>query len=157
MSSRQTKTLFFLRIVIAWIFIYAGYAKVITYFTDAPDWSATSFLTHVSGPFAQTFNSLASNKMIDYLNAYGALAIGLGLLTGTLFRAAAFFGCLLMGLYWLAGFPPEHSLLIDEHIVYISVLLVLSVFAAGRTWGLDTWIEKLEFIKKYPGLRRFLG
>src|SRR3990167_3734027 len=121
-----------LRLGIGWFFVYAGWSKVVTYFTDAPDFTAAGFLSNLPGPFASLFSPLAGNVMVDYLNAYGLLLIGVAILLGVLVRWAAFWGIVLMVLYYLAGYPPEHSFVVDEHIIYSLVLIFLSAVGAGR-------------------------
>lgn len=108
-----------------WIFFYSGWVKVITFFTPAADWSASSFLAGQEGPLAPLFASLAGNVFIDYLNAFGQLAIGLGLMSGILVRQASLWGIVLMSLYYLVGFPPSNAFLVDSHIIYIVVLALL--------------------------------
>ena len=34
-------------------------------------------------------------------------------------------------------YPNPHAYLVDEHIIYILVLVVLASVRAGRIWGLD--------------------
>jgi thiosulfate dehydrogenase (quinone) large subunit len=63
-----------------------------------------------------------------------------------------------MFIHWTAhmNFPyisDTTNFLIDEHIVYAGVLLFLIVEHAGHVWGLDTWAEKLDFVRDHPNLR----
>jgi thiosulfate dehydrogenase [quinone] large subunit len=90
--------------------------------------------------------------------AYGHLLIGLSLLFGLLVRPAAAFGALLMLLYWTAhmDFPyieNTNNFIVDYHIVYGGVLVLLIVERAGHVWGLDAWAEKLDFVERHPRLR----
>src|SRR3989344_8359856 len=147
MVSTARVPILLLRLGIGWLFFYAGWSKVVTYFTDAPDFTAAGFLSHLQGPFGGLFSSLTGNTLVDYLNAYGLLLIGIAILLGVLVRWSAFWGIVLMALYYLAGFPPEHSFVVDEHIVYILVLIVLSAIGVGRALGLDGALEKSGFVK----------
>ena len=146
-----------LRLGFGWLFIYSGWSKVITYFTDAKDWTAAGFLGNLEGPFAELFSSMANSVLIDYLNAYGQLFIGIALILGILTRWFAFWGIVLMLLYWLAVFPPERAFIVDDHIIYALGLLVLVAAGAGRIWGLDKTIERSEFVKSNPWLLKLLG
>ena len=157
MVSTARVPIFLLRLGIGWVLFYAGWSKVVTYFTDAPDFTAAGFLSHLQGPFGGLFSSLAGNTLVDYLNAYGLLLIGIALLLGVLVRWSASWGIVLMALYYLAGFPPEHAFVVDDHIVYILVLIVLSAVGAGRSLGLDASLEKSEVVKSNPWLLKLLG
>jgi thiosulfate dehydrogenase [quinone] large subunit len=46
-----------------------------------------------------------------------------------------------------------NSLIIDEHLIYVLVLLYLIVRRAGHVWGLDGWAAHLRFIQHSSGLR----
>src|SRR3990167_3920913 len=124
MTEATKVTIVLLRLGIGWVFFYAGWSKVITYFTPAKDWTASGFLSHLEGPFAGLFSGMAGNTLIDYLNAYGLLLVGVALLLGVLVRWSAFWGIVLMVFYYLAGFPPENAFVVDQHIIYILVLKI---------------------------------
>ena len=70
---------------------------------------------------------------------FGLLGLGMALLLGILMHVAAYGGALFMLLLWSAHLPPENNPVVDQHIVYLSVLLGLLASRAGRTWGLGTW------------------
>lgn len=150
-------TMFLLRIGIGWVFFYAGWSKVVTFFTAAKDWTAAGYLTHLPGPFADFFSGMAGNALVGNLNAYGLLLVGIALIFGVLVRWAAFWGIAIMLLYFFSGFPPEHAFVIDDHIIYSLVLLVLAAVGAGRVWGLDEAIENSGFVKSNPWLLKLLG
>ena len=136
-----------LRIVLGVVFLYAGITKF-------GDWSAAGYLAGATGPFADFFQSLAGNVIVDALNVWGALLIGLGLMTGLLVRPASFFGIVLMLLYYFAGFESNtaHGL-IDEHIIYSLILVVFMAGGAGHVFGLDGLVrtnmrkQKKGFVK----------
>ena|SRR3989338_2471281 len=149
--------IFVLRLAIGWVFFYAGWTKVITYFTDAKDWTAAGFLGNLDGPFASLFSSMAGNPLIDKLNAWGLLLVGIAIILGILIRWSALWGVVLMVLYWVAGFPPENSFIIDDHIIYSLVFIVLAAIGAGRIWGLDKLIEKSSLVRSNTWLLKLLG
>ncbi|OGD92664.1 hypothetical protein A2697_02565 [Candidatus Curtissbacteria bacterium RIFCSPHIGHO2_01_FULL_41_44] len=153
----QRISLFVARILLGWLMFYAGWSKVITYFTDARDFSAAGFLKGLEGPFASIFLSLSGNVVVDWLNAYGLLLVGLAIVLGIFVRFASFWGVVLMLLYYLAGFPPERAFIVDEHVIYSSVFVFMAFCGAGRIWGLDAFIEKTQFVKKNPAIAKFLG
>jgi thiosulfate dehydrogenase (quinone) large subunit len=92
---------------------------------------------------------------------WGEVLIGLGLLVGALTRLAAFFGALMMLLFYLGNWNVQHGL-INGDFAYMLVLLSVAAFGAGRILGLDTYIENYEIdgqslIEKYPKLEYVLG
>lgn len=108
----------------------------------------------VKGPFSSFFQSLAGNLFVDWLFMIGLLGVGLGLLLGIFMKLSIFFGSIMLGLIYLAGFlPPTHNPLIDDHIIYILVLIVLYLTNSGNYLGLGFWWEKLKFVQKYKVLK----
>ena len=107
------------------------------------------FLSHVGGPFAGFFNSLAGNVLVDWLFMLGLLGIGLALVLGIGLRIAAVAGTLLLLMMWMAEFPTagkSNNPLVDEHIVFASMLWVIA--AAPRKFSLiDTWLQN-GYVKK---------
>lgn len=127
-----------LRVSLGWLFLYAGVTKILN-----PEWTAAGFLKG-----AQTFPDLyawfaaAENiAWVNLLNEWGLTLIGISLIFGLWVRWSALFGIVIMALYYLPGlnFPyvGEHSLLVDEHIIYIFAFLTLIFTKAGYFWGLD--------------------
>lgn len=138
MNTPQKVSLFLLRIGIGIIFLYAGISKLL-----ADNWSAAGYLNN-----AQTFSGLyhwfaSSGNIgwINFVNVWGQILIGAGLVFGFLTRWAAWGGILMMVLYYfpVLNFPyvGDHSYLVDEHIIYILVLVTLISLHAGRYIGID--------------------
>lgn len=148
---------FLLRLGLGWVFFYAGWSKIITYFTGTQDWTAANFLAGLKGPFAFLFTPLANNAFIDYLNAYGLLLVGIALLLGIFLRWSCFWGIVLMVLYYFAGYPPKSAFIVDQHIIYSIALVLLAGVGAGRVWGLDKIIEETGFVKSNRWLLKILG
>jgi thiosulfate dehydrogenase (quinone) large subunit len=137
MNKAQKFPLFILRISFGWLFFYAGITKVLN-----PEWTAEGYISS-----AKTFPELYAwflqpniLPLVNLANEWGLTLIGVALILGIFVRWATFFGIILMMLYYLAlGFPhPDaNSYVVDEHVIYISALLVLATSKAGRAWGLD--------------------
>lgn len=106
-----------------------------------------------SGPFADTFQSLAGNTAIDWLFMIGLLGIGLALTLGIGMRIAAYSGAAMMILMYLAALPSENNPIIDDHIVYALVLFGLLSQDEEQRFGLGPRWKKLDIVKKYPLLR----
>jgi thiosulfate dehydrogenase (quinone) large subunit len=60
----------------------------------------------------------------------GLLFIGLSLLLNRFMKLGAFAGTVMMLLMWLSLLPPENNPLVDDHIVYALVLIVLACKSA---------------------------
>ena len=120
-----------LRITLGVQFLWAGIDKL-------GGWSASGFLSGSTGPFAAFFQSLAGNVVVDQLNVWGLILIGLALIVGIFVRPAAFFSIILMGLYYLAHFEQNtaHGL-IDSHIIYIFIAILFLAGGAGHVFGVD--------------------
>jgi thiosulfate dehydrogenase [quinone] large subunit len=134
---------FALRVLMGWTFFYAGIVKVAD-----PDWSAAGYLANAS-TFPRFYAWLASPGILpvtDFLNQWGLTLIGAMLLIGLCTRLSAWLGALMMALYYfpVLDFPHvgSHSYLVDEHIIYATVLLMLTTVRTGRWWGLDAWVSK---------------
>lgn len=141
-----------LRLALGLLFFFAGWSKLTT-----DGWTAAGFLQNATGPFASWFQSLAGSGLVDFLNMWGLTLIGVALVLGLFMRTASFFGIVLMGLYYFADFAGNtaHGL-IDEHIVYIVVLLLFLVGGFGHVWGLDALVERrLDHRSKWA--RLFFG
>lgn len=121
-----------IRILLGWVFFYAGITKVFN-----PNWSAAFYLKD-----AKTFSGLYEFLLqpqilpfINFLNEWGLTILGLSLILGVFVRYSAPLGALMMFLYYLPilDFPKvgDHSYLVDEHIIYATVLLFLAAVDAG--------------------------
>jgi len=141
-----------LRAVIGWHFLYEGVIKLMT-----PGWTAAAYLKSATGPLAGFFYGLASNdamtRIIDVLNIWGLVLVGLGLMFGVLPRAAAGGGMALLALYYLAQpplFGPTGSLmsegaylLVNKNLVEMCALLVV-LFMPASEIGLGALIARLR-------------
>ena len=149
------------RIVMGWIFFWAFIDKLfgLGYATQpGKAWlngvsPTAGFLKSVQGPFAGTFHSMVGNVVVDWLFMLGMLFVGVGLLLGFRVKLSAYVGSVMMFLIWLASMPIKMNPIIDEHIVYILVLLTLASVGAGDYLGLGKRWKKLGFVKKHSILQ----
>lgn len=143
MNNQLKMAVFLLRVALGFLFFYAGIIKVLN-----PEWSAAGYLNS-----AKTFSGLyhwfasADNLgWINFVNEWGLTLIGLCLITGLFVRWVSLGGMLFMFSYYLPilQFPyaGDHSFLVDEHIIYILVLLFFFVSNAGINWGLDSILQR---------------
>ena len=145
-----------MRLVMGWVFVYAGFDKLINGF------SANGFLVHATkGPLAGLFQSLGENQMalnvIDPLVVWGEILIGLALVLGVATRGAAFWGAVMMFMFYLAQLPPENNPFMEYRLVYILMLGVIGAMGAGRILGLDAIIERIPAVRRIPGVSFILG
>jgi len=145
----------FFRFTMAWTFLYAASHQVFD-----PSWTVVGFLNHTKTfhDLFAVFTTPTMAPITTFMVSYGHLLIGLSLLFGLMVRISASFGVLLMLVYWMAHMDwpfieNKNNLIVDYHIVYAGVLVYLVAKSAGHVWGLDAWVEKLDFFKQHPGLR----
>lgn len=152
-----------LRLVIGWIFLWAFFDKVFGLgFSTTPDkaWfigvsPTTSFLKFgVHGPFAEFYQSLAGIPLVDWLFMLGLLFVGLALMTGIFMRLASIFGiAMLFLMYTAVGLSPTTNPFIDEHIVYILVIIIFVLTNSGQYLGLGRWWGNTALVQKYKFLK----
>lgn len=140
-----------LRVMIGWHFLYEGMVKLVN-----PNWSSVSYLLDSEGFLKDFFCNLAANpdvvNAIDFLNVYGLIAIGLGLILGCFSRFALGSGVILLGFYYLShppfiglkySMPMEGSyLIVNKVLVEFVAMLVLIVFPTSKRIGIDRFIFK---------------
>lgn len=149
------QALFVLRLMMGWVFFYAGIVKVID-----PNWSARPFLLNVdqANPLVDVWVAMADWVwLLTPLNQVGLTLVGLALLAGAFVRLSAFFGAMMMLFYWASAYPFPDAIFIDFHLIYAFLLFLLGAAGAGRILGLDQWIEDLEIVENNPRLTLFLG
>jgi len=150
----QLTALVSLRMLIGWHFLYEGVAKI-----SNPYWTSAGYLQESQGWFSERFMALANNPqalaIVDNLNQWGLLLIGLALLVGVFSRTAALAGVVALALYYLAappfpgmeyGIPTEGAyLIVNKILIELAALLVIMGFPTAHRIGLD----RLLFRKRY--------
>lgn len=114
----------------------------------------TGFLSHaVKGPFTDIYHNLAGNSLVDWLFMLGLLGIGLGLTLGIFMKLAVKAGVLMLALMYLALLTPENNPVIDDHIVYIFVLIGLLLVNDNQSLGFGKKWSKTGLVKRFPILK----
>jgi uncharacterized membrane protein YphA (DoxX/SURF4 family) len=144
-----------LRIAIGWHFLYEGLSKII-----AGNWSSEGYLLGASGFLSCFYHSIAAStsllKIVDLLNMYGLVLIGIALFLSVMVRLASWAGVLLLALYYFA-YPPFGSPLMDfsEGHLYIvnrlfieAVALLIILFSKEHGYGIDNLLKTLAKRKK---------
>ncbi|WP_307849010.1 DoxX family membrane protein [Micromonospora sp. U56] len=167
-TSTGGKALAVLRIATGAVFLWAFLDKLVGLGYSTPSeraWinggsPARGFLSSVEvGPLTSVFHSIAGTWWANILFMFGLLAIGVALIAGIGLRVAAVAGAVMMVLMWFAEFPPaQHNNageptgstnpLVDYHIIYALVLVVLAATRAGHTCGLGRWWTRLPLVQK---------
>ena len=135
LTKSQSVSLFVLRILIGWHFLYEGLVKV-----QNPDWTSAGYLMDSKWILSGFFQMLAENpsilNFVDFLNQWGLVLIGIGLILGLFTRWMAFAGMALISLYYLSS-PPliglEYSvptegnyLVVNKNLIEAAALLLLA-------------------------------
>jgi thiosulfate dehydrogenase (quinone) large subunit len=148
-TSTQVTWLVLLRVAIGWHFLYEGLVKLVS-----PSWSPFGYLMDSKGFFAPVFHGLASNpytlSIAGFLNEWGLILIGLGLMLGIFTKPATWGGMLLLLLYYLShppvggmnyALPSEGSyFFVDKLVIEFLALGVLAMFPTGKIIGIDRLI-----------------
>lgn len=141
-----------LRVVIGWHLLYEGLTKLLN-----PDWTAAGYLGSATGPLSGMFQAMAANEsvlmVVNILNTWGLILIGLGLFLGIFTRIAQGAGIVLLLLYYLShppiftepGFFREGSyFIISKDFLEMVALVVLMFFPTGQFLGMDGLMNRLS-------------
>ena len=148
-SDTKVSLLVILRVLIGWHFLYEGIIKF-----QNPNWSAIGYLLDSKGFLSKIFYSLAGDPtvldVVNFLNIWGLIVIGIGLILGCFTKIATISGIALLGLYYLSHppfigakylIPSEGNYwLINKTLIEAVALGVLLVFPTGRIIGIDRLI-----------------
>ncbi len=134
-----------LRIAIGWHFLYEGIVKLLD-----PEWTSAGYLLNSRWLFAGVFHWLAAHqsalRIVDFLNEWGLVLIGLGLLLGLFPRLTAGLGAGLLALYYVAapalpgfleGLPTEGNyLIVSKNLIELLALVWLATNTGHTKYGL---------------------
>lgn len=149
----QLTTLVVLRILIGWHCLYEGISKLIT-----PGWSSMGFLSESKWILSGISSFITTHSgvlhAVDFLNAWGLVAIGLGLILGLLSKPAAYAGTALLLIYYLCN-PPmiglEYSvplegsnLIVSKTLIEAIALFVVAIFPTSQIVGLDLFVARFK-------------
>ncbi len=147
----QATMLVLLRILVGWHFMYEGLAKITN-----PYWTSAGYLAESKWWFSGWFHDIATNPTVltavDYVNEWGLLIIGIGLMFGLFTRTMTVAAMLLLFLYYVAAppfvgyvysMPTEGSyLIVNKVLIELVAVGVLLAFPTGRGYGLDRFIGR---------------
>lgn len=144
MKKNTTLFLTVLRILIGWHFLYEGIAKLST-----PGWSSASYLMESKWLFSGFFHWLIGNnttlEIVNFMNIWGLIIIGLCLFIGLFSRVASISGALLLLLYYIAN-PPfiatsipsqSHFYIINYNLIEAIILIGLAAQKEDSLWSIQ--------------------
>lgn len=137
MNKKARFIILLMRLAMGWLLFYAGITKVID-----PTWTSAGYLANAQ-TFGEMYAFLSSPEIItfvDFANQWGLTILGAMLIVGIFVKLAGRLGAVLMLLYYfpILTFPTVgHGYIVDEHIIYALVLLVLAELSAGLYFGID--------------------
>jgi len=139
-----------IRAAVGWHFLYEGCIKLF-----AGEWSSASYLNNTFGFLSGFYHWLAASQgrlaIVDFLNIWGLILIGLALFLGFFVRWASLAGALLLALYYFAYPPFGISLLGSNGTVYIinplfveTSILVFFFCYREMGYGLENAVQLLK-------------
>jgi thiosulfate dehydrogenase (quinone) large subunit len=147
-SPNNTQVFFLvaLRLAIGWHFLYEGLVKIFS-----PGWTSSGYLMDSKGLLAPFYQSIAASqgllRFVDFLNEWGLVLIGLGLILGFFTRVASIAGMVLLATYYFSH-PPLVGLeyaLPSEGAYFIVDKILIELIALGVIYAFPTqWIIGLD-------------
>jgi len=140
-----------LRILVGWHFLYEGITKLMD-----PGWTSKFYLLGSKWIFADLFHWMASSpnvlNVVDFLNVWGLILIGLSLFIGLFVRWSSVCGAVLLFFYFVA-YPPifGHTVgvvaegnyqWVDKNLIELFILVVFAVLPTGFLYGIDRWLRQ---------------
>jgi len=158
MTYFQKLSIFLLRVSLGWLFFYAGISKIFK-----SDWTSAGYIKSAKN-FIWFYEWLLSPDIlptVNFLNKWGLTLLGISLILGIMVRLSSALGTFLMLAYYLVildfPYPNPNSFLVDQHIIFIFVLILFFSLKAGRVWGLEQWCLNLPICRRFSKLRKLFG
>ena len=112
-----------------------------------------TFGVPADNPFKDMWTNMAGDTWVDWLFMIGLLGVGVTLLLGVGMRIGTAAGALMYAFMYAASLPLENNPVVDDHLIGVIVMVVLALGAAGTTWGLGRYWNRLGLVQKYPILK----
>ena len=115
----------------------------------------------LKGPFKGFYQSVTGYQMgaagptvsawVNWVFMLSMLLIGTALVLGVFTRLAAIGGAIWMVVFYTAtAIWPDNNPFLDEHLVFLVVLIGIAYVGAGRYLGSGKAWERVRFVKKHP-------
>jgi thiosulfate dehydrogenase (quinone) large subunit len=152
-SRGQLIGLVVLRLLIGWYFLYEGLIKFLN-----PGWTSYAYLLDSKGLLAGVFIWITEVPVlltvVNLINIYGLIFIGLSLMLGIYMRIGSIFAATLISLYYLSHppliqvqylFPFEGNYVwVDKNLIILSAVIIVFLFPTSHRIGLD----RLRYVNK---------
>jgi thiosulfate dehydrogenase (quinone) large subunit len=148
LTNVQGYALVLLRILIGWHFLYEGVIKAYN-----PSWTSRGYLLSASilKPFFAWLAGDSLISVIDNLNIFGLIAVGISLLIGLKVKWGCIGGILLLMFYYLAH-PPFPGLpqgpsegsywIVNKNLIEMVALFVIYQFPLTTVFGLENLFSR---------------
>lgn len=139
------------RILVGWHFLYEGISKLMI-----ANWSAAPYLSESRWIFSNLFYWMSQHSgvmsVVDFLNIWGLILVGCGLILGFLTRWASLGGALMLFFYFVA-YPPVpgymmgvtvegNYLWVNKNLIEFFVLVAMAFLSGDSMFGLDRVVTK---------------
>lgn len=149
-SKGPIRAVVLMRILIGWHFLYEGILKVYN-----PTWTSKAYLmsAELLSPLYQWLASDSRIGLVDNLNQYVLMIVGLALILGLFERIGAIAGIALLVLYYLAhpAFPGMNQSgtegsywIVNKNLIEAAALYVIYLVPTGKYIGLGIFSKKLS-------------
>ncbi len=147
-SALKKLTVTIIRVAIGWHFLYEGISKLFI-----ENWSSQPYLANATGFLSGFYHWLAGGEglvnVVDFMNVYGLILIGLALFLGIFIRIASVAGIILLVLYYFAyppfgtslfGSPEGHFYIVNRNFIEV-VLLLWFVLGSQPGYGITLLLK----------------
>lgn len=153
MTAIQKLSIPILRILIGWHLFYEGIVKLFS-----PEWSSAGFLSESQWILSGFSQWIIANdtllNIVDFMNIWGLILIGLGLILGLFTRVAALSGFALLLLYYFTN-PPligmyysvpgeGNYLVVNKTIIEAAALVVIAAFSHSDFFRIDCLLKSFK-------------
>ena len=131
-----------IRVILGYHFLYEGLQKLLI-----GSWTSAGYLLGSEWIISNLFEEIALNptllSIVDFLNIWGQIVIGIFLIIGLFTRYSAWAGAILLFLYYIAN-PPFMNNQIFINVILMEFLLftVIALFTKSEIIGFDSLIKK---------------
>ena len=109
------------------------------------------YLTYlVDGPFANVWNALAGNALVDFMLMFGLLAVGITMILGIASKLSTIGFVTMCILMYTLNMPPSDNPLIDYHLLYAVVGLAVYYLDGYSILGLEDKWKETKLVKVIP-------
>ena len=141
-SKIQLFILIALRIVVGYHFLYEGLEKLFN-----PNWTSAGYLLGANWILIDFFNYLATSSLlslVDFINIWGQIIIGITLLIGLFSKYTAWAGALLLMFYYIVN-PPfiTGQLFVNIILLELMAIIIIAVFPTSNIYGIDRFLTKV--------------